>query len=62
MNNANKEAEALYLQDEHLLEDYADEAAEISEVGWDTQSQILKEYDYDNVVYLLLQYYDGKLY
>ena len=62
VNNANKEAEALYLQDEHLLEDYADEAAEISEVGWDTQSQILKEYDYDNVVYLLLQYYDGKLY
>ena len=62
VNNANKEANDLYLQDEHLLEEYADEAAEISEVGWDTQSQILKEYDYDNVVYLLLQYYDGKLY
>ncbi len=62
VNNANKEAQELYLSDEHILEDYADEAAEISEVGWDTQSQILKEYDYENVVYLLLQYYDGKLY
>jgi hypothetical protein len=62
VNNANKEAQEIYLSDEHILEDYADEAAEISEVGWDTQSQILKEYDYENVVYLLLQYYDGKLY
>lgn len=62
VNNANKEAEELYLSDEHLLEDYADEVSEISEVGWDTQSQILNEYDYENVVFLLLQYYDGKLY
>jgi len=62
VHNANKEAEELYLSDEHLLEDYADEVSEISEVGWDTQSQILKEYDYENVVYLLLQYYEGKLY
>jgi len=62
VHNANKEAEELYLSDEHLLEDYADEVSEISEVGWDTQSQILNDYDYENVVYLLLQYYEGKLY
>lgn len=52
----------LYLQDEHILEDYADEAEEISDVGWNTQAQILQEYNYDGVVLLMLQYYDGKLY
>ena len=44
------------------LEDYADEAEEISDVGWNTQAQILQEYNYDGVVLLMLQYYDGKLY
>lgn len=59
---AQAEADELYLQDEHLLEDYADEAEEISDVGWNTQAQILQEYNYDGVVLLMLRYYDGKLY
>ena len=52
----------LYLQDEHPLQDYSDEAEEISEVGWDTQAEILQDYSYDYVVGLLLWYYDGKLF
>lgn len=60
--NASREANELYESEDHPLEDYADEATEISEVGWDTQAEILQEYNYDGVVYLMLQYYDGKLY
>ena len=59
---AQNEAMELYLQDEHFLEDYADEAEEISDVGWSTQAEILQEYNYDGVVLLMLRYYDGKLY
>ena len=59
---AQNEAEELYLQDEHYLEDYADEAEEISDVGWSTQAEILQDYNYDGVVLLMLGYYDGKLY
>ncbi|MBO7355314.1 MAG: DUF3810 family protein, partial [Lachnospiraceae bacterium] len=60
--NASLEAEEDYQSEDHPLEDFADEATEISEVGWDTQAQILQEYNYDGVVLLLLKYYDGKLY
>lgn len=60
--NAQMEADELYLQDEHILEDYADEAEEISDMGWSTQAEILQEYNYDGVVLLMLRYYDGKLY
>ena len=59
---AQNEAKELYLQDEHYLENYADEAAEVSDVGWSTQAEILQEYNYDGVVLLMLRYYDGKLY
>ena len=60
--NAQMEADELYLQDEHILEDYADEAEEISDMVWSTQAEILQEYNYDGVVLLMLRYYDGKLY
>ena len=60
--NANREADEIYLQDEHPLQEYSDEAEEISEVGWDTQAEILQDYSYDYVVDLLLWYYDGKLF
>ncbi len=59
---SNDVATKLYQEDEHALEEYSDTAEEISEVGWETQSQILQEYDYDGVTLLMLQYYDGKLY
>jgi hypothetical protein len=59
---AQQEAEELYEEDEHYLEEYADEAEEISDVGWSTQAEILQEYNYDGVVLLMLRYYDGKLY
>ena len=59
---ARQEAEELYEEDEHYLEEYADEAEEISDVGWSTQAEILQEYNYDGVVLLMLRYYDGKLY
>ncbi len=60
--DASLEADEAYQSEDHPLEDFADEATEISEVGWDTQAQILQEYNYDGVVLLLLKYYDGKLY
>jgi hypothetical protein len=45
------------------LEDIVSEPAEqVSEVGWDTQAKILKENNYDGVIRLLLEYYDGILY
>ena len=59
---ANQEADEIYQQDEHPLEEYSEEAEEISEVGWETQDVILQDYSYDYVVDLLLWYYDGKLY
>ncbi len=51
-----------YDEDPHPLEEYSEVAEDISDVGWETQSQILQEYDYDYVVKLLLEYYDGTLY
>ncbi|MCR5738256.1 MAG: DUF3810 domain-containing protein [Lachnospiraceae bacterium] len=59
VRNSLLEAEEVYQSDEHVLEDFADEAAEISDVGWETQAEILQEYNYDGVVYLMLQYYFG---
>ncbi len=35
---------------------------ETSEVGWETQGEVLQENTYDGVTLLLLQYFDGKLY
>ena len=52
----------VYNEDDHALEEYSDVAADAAEVGWETQSEVLEEYDYDYVVTLLLEYYDGVLY
>ena len=61
-DNAVREAEERFDREEHTLEDYADTIEEIGDAGWSTQADILKEYNYDGVVDLLLQHYDGKLY
>ncbi len=61
-DNAVSAAEERFDRDEHPLEDYADEVEKIGDTGWNTQADILGEYNYDGVVDLLLQYYDGKLY
>ncbi|MDD6070833.1 MAG: DUF3810 family protein [Clostridiales bacterium] len=37
-------------------------AEEVSEVGWETQAEILDELNYDGVVRLVLEYYDVFLY
>lgn len=44
---------------EESVSGYAEEA---SEVGWDTQADILNEANYDGVVAYVLEYYDGVLY
>ena len=45
-----------------LEENVSSYAAEVSEVGWETQAELLKENNYDGVVRLVLEYYDGILY
>lgn len=45
------------------VEEFLSEPAEkIADVGWSTQRKILKEDNYDGVVKMLLEYYDGILY
>lgn len=37
-------------------------AEDVAKVGWETQAEILKEDNYDGVVRMILEYYDGILY
>lgn len=54
--------EAAYAADEHAAQSLSSAAGSVSEVGWNVQSDILQEDNYDGVVILLLQYFDGVLY
>lgn len=54
--------EAAYAADEHAAQNLSSAAESVSEVGWNVQAEILKEDNYDGVVILLLQYFDGVLY
>ncbi|MBR3268708.1 MAG: DUF3810 family protein [Oscillospiraceae bacterium] len=56
-----EEAEARYAADSHPLKRFSSTAESAAEKGWSTQAKVLGEYNYDGVVALLLQYFDGTL-
>ncbi|MBR1742048.1 MAG: DUF3810 family protein [Lachnospiraceae bacterium] len=53
-----KKVEKSYSSTSHPLQKYSDVAENAADVGWSTQSDVLKENGYDGVVQLLLEYYD----
>ena len=59
---ASKEAEERYNKDDHPMEKLSETVEKTSEKGWEVHEQMLSENYYDDVVGLLLYYYDGKLY
>ncbi len=55
----------VYMADDHPLDELPavnEVIEEAANIGWETQDVILQEHNYDGVVLLLLQYYDGILY
>ena len=61
----NDQIEALkkeYESEFHPFEGLSDVAEEIAEKGWDTQAKVLGEDNYEGVVFLMLDHFDGVLY
>lgn len=55
---AQEEAEELYAAEEHPLEEqFSEPAAEVADVGWETQDKLLAENSYSGVTRLILDYY-----
>ena len=64
-NQSDEIEEQVYESDSHPIDNLpsVNEAIETTaDFGWKTQADILKENNYDGVVLLLLQYFEGKLY
>ena len=59
---AREKLEKLYESESHLFAGLSEVAEKIAKTGWETQADILGEDNYDGVVLLMLDYYDGKLY
>lgn len=57
---AMEEADEAYAADSHPLESYSEVAVEASNVGWNTQADLLKENIYSGAIELLLRYYKDK--
>lgn len=55
----NRKAEESYSSASHPLEKYSETAENAADIGWSTQSNVLKENGYDGVVQLLLEYFYG---
>lgn len=53
------EAKEAYEQDEHPLEEYHEVAEQAADVGWETQAELIEEYSYDDVLQLILEYYES---
>ena len=64
ISETDEEAEEVYQESVNpvLEENVSSYAEEVSEVGWETQAEILDEFNYDGVVRFALEYYDGILY
>lgn len=58
--DARKASEERYEADNHPAQEFAPVAAEVSDVGWSVQGEILQENSYDGVVKMVLQYYDAQ--
>lgn len=58
INDAIKQSEELYNNDNHPAQKLSESAQKASKVGWDVQDEVLKEDNYDGVVKMVLDYYD----
>ena len=54
-----RKAEESYSSASHPLEKYSETAENAAGIGWNTQSNVLRENGYDGVVQLLLEYFYG---
>ena len=57
---AQNEADERYESDDHPMESLSENAATVSDTGWDTQAKLLGENGYDGVVPLIVEYYRKK--
>ena len=55
--DAGKQAQEAYAQDSHPLQEYADTAADVADIGWDVQGDFIAENDYSDVLRLIMEYY-----
>lgn len=62
LNESWQESRELYEAEEHPAEAVSETVTEVSDYGWEAQDAVLKEDNYDGVVLMLLEYYDGILY
>ncbi len=58
--DARKVSEQKYEAVSHPAQDFAPAAADVAEVGWSVQGEVLQGNSYDGVVKMLLQYYDAQ--
>ena len=54
---ARNEADERYESDDHPMESLSENAATVSDTGWETQAKLLGESGYDGVVPLIVEYY-----
>lgn len=57
---ARNEADERYESDDHPMESLSENAATVSDTGWETQAKLLGESGYDGVVPLIVEYYRDK--
>lgn len=57
MQDAAKQAQELYEQDDHPLEQYQEVASDAADIGWDIQAQLIEGVSYSDVVKLIAEYY-----
>ena len=62
LSYASLEAEEVYAQESHPMDSLTDVAADIADEGWSMQEEVLSGNYYDDVVGLILEYYEGILY
>ncbi len=62
LNESWQESQDLYEAEEHPAEAVSDTVDDVADYGWEAQDSVLKEDNYDGVVIMLLEYYDGILY
>lgn len=61
MNDSYNESRDLYNSNAHPAEQFSRAVTEVSDYGWEAQDAVLQEDNYNGVVRMLLEYYDGIL-
>lgn len=57
MTDAEEQAQELYEEDSHPLEDYREVASDAADVGWEVQADLIEGVSYSDVVKLIAEYY-----